>query len=131
MIGSKGPRMLAISLPHVDSWNVWFSDTGNTPEGLQPHLRLVDEIAREVGRDPAEIERTVAVLVRMPGGKGRKSLYSKRAQPEPLQGSPAELADALRAYAAIGVAEVQLVVDPITRESIEALGPMLADLDRG
>jgi len=42
-----------------------------------------------------------------------------------------ELADALRAYAAIGVAEVQLVVDPITQESIEALGPMLAELDRG
>ncbi len=131
MVGSIGPRMLHITLPHVQLWNVWFSDTGNTPAGLEPHLRLVDDVAREVGRDPAEIERTVAVLVRLPGGKGRKSLYSKRAQPEPLQGSPAALADALRAYARLGVAEVQLVVDPITRESIEALGPVLADLDRG
>jgi probable F420-dependent oxidoreductase len=131
MVGSIGPRMLHITLPHVQLWNVWFSDTDNTPEGLQPHLRLVDEIAREVGRNPAEIERTVAVLVRMPDGKGRKSLYSKRKQPTPVEGSPAQIADALRAFAAIGVAEVQLVVDPITRESIEALGPMLADLDRG
>jgi len=29
------------------------------------------------------------------------------------------------------VAEVQLVVDPITVESVHALAPMLAELDRG
>jgi probable F420-dependent oxidoreductase len=131
MVGSIGPRMLRITLPHVQLWNVFYSDTNNTPEGLEPLLRQVDEAAREVGRDPNEIERTSAVLVRMPGGKGRKSLYSKGPPPAPVEGSPAQIADALRAYAAIGVAEVQLVVDPITRESIEALGPVLADLDRG
>jgi hypothetical protein len=43
----------------------------------------------------------------------------------------AAIADGLRAYAALGLAEVQLVVDPITQESIEALGAVLADLDRG
>ena len=41
------------------------------------------------------------------------------------------IAAGLREYAALGLAEVQLVVDPITIESIEALGPMLAELDRG
>ncbi len=131
MVGSKGERMLHITLPHVQLWNVFYSDTGNTPEGLLPLLRVVDDVAREVGRDPKEIERTVAVLVRMPDGKGRKSLYSKGPPPRPVEGSPGQIADALRAYAAIGVAEVQLVVDPITQGSIEALGPMLADLDRG
>jgi probable F420-dependent oxidoreductase len=131
MVGSIGPRMLRITLPHVQLWNVGYADTANTPEGLEPHLRLVDEVAREVGRDPAEIERTVAVLVRMPGGQGRRSLFSKAPQPAPLAGSSAEIADGLRAYARLGVAEVQLVVDPITQDAIEGLAPVLADLDRG
>jgi len=131
LVGSIGPRMLRITLPHVQSWNVWYNDTANTPAGVEPHLRLVDEIAREVGRDPAEIERTVAVFVQLPGGKGRLSIYGSAPAPVPLTGSAAEIAAGLRAYAAIGIAEVQLVVDPITLESIEALAPVLEALDRG
>ena len=49
----------------------------------------------------------------------------------PLAGSSEDIAEGLRAYARLGVAEVQLVVDPITLESIEALAPMLEALDRG
>jgi hypothetical protein len=48
-----------------------------------------------------------------------------------LTGGPEVFAEVLRAHAAAGVSHVQLVVDPITRESIEALGPMLAILDAG
>jgi len=131
MVGSIGPRMLRITLPHVQLWNVWFADTANTPAGLEPHLRLVDEIAREVGRDPAEIERTVAVFVQLPGGKGRRSLYAGGPKHAPLAGTAVEIAAGLRAYADLGVAEVQLVVDPITIEAVESLAPVLAELDRG
>jgi len=131
LIGSIGPRMLRITLPHVQAWNVWYADTANTPAGLEPHLRLVDEIAREVGRDPSEIERTVAVLVQLPQGRGRRSLYSSSTPPKALAGSPDEIAEGLRAYARLGVDEVQLVVDPITIESVEALAPVLEQLDRG
>jgi hypothetical protein len=83
-----------------------------------------------VGRDPATLEKTSAILVGLPGGSGRVTKYDDGAI-RPLEGSTAELADALRAYAALGLAEVQLVVDPITLESIQALAPVLADLDRG
>src|SRR5438128_6252148 len=31
MLGSIGPRMMRIGLPHVDAWNVWWSDYSNTP----------------------------------------------------------------------------------------------------
>ena len=34
MTGSSGPRALSIVLPHVDSWNVWWEDYGNTPDGF-------------------------------------------------------------------------------------------------
>jgi hypothetical protein len=36
----------------------------------------------------------------------------------------------MRAFAAAGVAHLQLVLDPITVDSIAALEPMLAALDR-
>ena len=130
MIGSRGPRMLAISLPHVDAWNVWFTDTGNRPDGIPSLRTLVDEACIAAGRDPAEIERTVAVQVRMPGGTGRLQGSGEDSGLPPLTGCPAAIADELRAYAREGIAEVQLVVDPIDRASIEALAPVLLELER-
>jgi alkanesulfonate monooxygenase SsuD/methylene tetrahydromethanopterin reductase-like flavin-dependent oxidoreductase (luciferase family) len=131
MIGSNGPRMLRATVPYVDSWNSWFADTGNRPAGVPALRDLVDTACRDVGRDPAELERTVAVLVELPGGAGRlQGAYSKEA-PAPLSGSPAEMADVLRGYAAEGISHVQLVLDPITAGSIRALAPVLRDLDAG
>ena len=129
MIGSKGDRMLAITLPHVDAWNVWYTDTGNRPDGVPPLRAKVDEACRAVGRDPAEIERSVAVLVRLPGGTGRQNGDPKD-NPAALEGSPDEMAEGLRAYAREGISLVQLVVDPITTGSLEALGRVLEILDR-
>src|SRR5829696_3784265 len=125
MIGSIGPRMLEITLPHVEQWNVWYRQTNNSPEGLEPILQQVDEACRAVGRDPSTLEKTSAVFVRMPGGTGRLTKYDEN-EVAPLEGTPQEIADGLRAYASLGLAEVQLVVDPITIESIEGLAPMLA-----
>jgi alkanesulfonate monooxygenase SsuD/methylene tetrahydromethanopterin reductase-like flavin-dependent oxidoreductase (luciferase family) len=132
MIGSNGQRMLRITAPLVDSWNTWYADTGNSPAGIAPLREKVDEAARAAGRDPAEIERTVAVQVRMPGGTGRTMGNTEDKQDvEPLAGTPEGMADELRAYAREGIGHVQLVLDPITRESIEGFAPVLALLDRG
>jgi probable F420-dependent oxidoreductase len=131
MIGSVGPRMLEITMPHVDAWNVWYKDSGNSPAGMEPILRQVDDAARAAGRDPSEIEKTSAVLVRLPGGTGRIMGDSGKGDVPPVEGPPAQIAARLREYADLGLAEVQLVVDPITVGSIEALGPVLQELDRG
>jgi probable F420-dependent oxidoreductase len=131
MIGSKGPRMLRATMAHADAWNVWFSDTRNRPDGVPPLRSIVDEACRELGRDPAEVERTVAVQVRLPGGQGRLQGNAGNDPIEPVSGSAAEIAEALRAFAREGIAHVQLVVDPITLESIQALGPVLVELDGG
>jgi len=132
MIGSNGERMLRITAAHVDAWNSWYADTGNTPAGIAPLRDKVDAAARGAGRDPAAIERTVAVQVRMPGGTGRTMGDSDAKQDvAPLQGSPDAIAEELRAYAREGIGHVQLVLDPITRESIERFAPVLALLDGG
>ncbi|MGD0019839.1 MAG: LLM class flavin-dependent oxidoreductase [Candidatus Limnocylindrales bacterium] len=132
MIGSVGERMLKIALPYVRSWNVWHTDTHNSPAGVASLLTRVAAACDAVGRDPATVEATVVVLVRMPGGKGRRQGDGELDRtPNPLQGPPELIAEELRAYARAGVAEVQLVVDPITIESLEGLAPALELLDRG
>ena len=131
MIGSTGPRMLEITAPYVDAWNAWFNAFGNRPAGVGALRDQVDAAARAAGRDPGDIERTVAVQVRLPSGRGRVQGETANDAEPPVEGTAEEIAATLRAFAAEGIAHVQLVVDPITLASIEALAPVLEDLDRG
>lgn len=132
MIGSNGERMLRITAPHVDAWNSWYADTKNEPAGVAALREKVDAACREAGRAPTEIERTVAVQVRMPGGTGREmGDTSAKMSVTPLQGEPSALAEELRAYAREGIGHVQLVIDPITRTAIEGFAPVLRLLDAG
>lgn len=130
LVGSSGERMLAITLPHVEAWNAWYVDTANGPAGVAPLREKVDAACRAVGRDPATVERTVAVLVRLPGGQGRVQGQVLEEPVAPLDGPPDVVAETFRAYAAEGIGHLQLVLDPITVGSIEALAPVLEALDR-
>jgi alkanesulfonate monooxygenase SsuD/methylene tetrahydromethanopterin reductase-like flavin-dependent oxidoreductase (luciferase family) len=129
MVGSIGPRMLEITLPHVDAWNAYFVWFGNTVEGYLPLRGRVDAACRAVGRDPSELERTLALLVAFPGAVGRPAGRDTEPQPDPIPGDSATLVPTLRAFADAGVGHVQLVLDPITLDSIAALEPTLAALD--
>jgi alkanesulfonate monooxygenase SsuD/methylene tetrahydromethanopterin reductase-like flavin-dependent oxidoreductase (luciferase family) len=118
--------MLAITLPHVQRWNTWWEDYGNSPEGFAALDARIGEAARAAGRHPASIDRSACVLVRMdPASRGRPPLDHAPAVP----GDPDTLAAHLRALAAAGADEAILVLDPITRASVEALAPALAALD--
>ncbi len=130
MVGSIGDRMLDITLPHVDSWNMWWSQYGNTAEGFRREKERVDSLIEAHGRT-GEVEATTAVLVRLDGGVGRvMGDYDDFNTVRPLTGSASGLADQLREFEAAGAAHVQLVVDPITRESIEWLGDVLTAFRR-
>jgi alkanesulfonate monooxygenase SsuD/methylene tetrahydromethanopterin reductase-like flavin-dependent oxidoreductase (luciferase family) len=131
MLGSTGERMLRIALPYVQSWNVWYADFGNRPENLAPILAQVDAACADVGRDPATLERTCAVLMEMTGATGRGSEYKPNVPPVGLSGTSEELAAWLRAFAVAGIGHVQIVLDPITVEAVEEFAPVLDALDRG
>lgn len=126
MLGSISPRMMRIGLPHVDAWNVWWSDYGNDAEGFAAVRARVEEAAEQAGRSPGEVEATAAVLVQLPGGVGRLmgETYNDRMIPPVLIG---DLAQHLHAMADAGAAHLQLVLDPITVESIEAAGAALRE----
>jgi len=126
LIGSSGPRMLRLTMPHADAWNAWYLDTGNQPSGMPAQRELVDAACREVGRDPSEVGRTVAVFLRLPAAEEQR--FSKV---PPLEGAPEEIAAVLRAYAAEGIGHVQLVIDPVTPAGVESLVPILEALDAG
>ena len=132
LVGSSAPRMLAATAPYMHAWNAWYADTQNSPSGVARLRAIVDEAAHAAGRDPAEIERTVAVQVRLAGGSGRvMGATDERQAVTPLAGSAEEIARELLAYAQEGITHVQLVVDPITEASVAALAPVLELLDRG
>jgi alkanesulfonate monooxygenase SsuD/methylene tetrahydromethanopterin reductase-like flavin-dependent oxidoreductase (luciferase family) len=130
MVGSEGERMLSITLPHVQAWNAWFSWFGNDVEQYRELRAKIDAACRAAGREPGDVQRTVALYVAMPQARRRRSTSDPSAPAtSPLSGAPEQLAATLRSFAAEGVAHVQLVLDPITPESVAALAPTLALLD--
>ncbi len=131
MIGSSRPRMLRIALPFVQSWNAWFADFDNRADKLPPILAGLDAACRDVGRDPATLERTCAILLAMGGAVGRSAAYRPDSPLRPHAGTTKELATVIRAFAAVGISHLQVVLDPITEAAIAEFAPVLELLDRG
>ena len=83
MVGSTGARVLAATLPTVDVWNTWYDWYGNTAEGFGSKIREIDGACERTGRDPATLERSACVLVRLGDTGGRPD----EAGVAPLHGS--------------------------------------------
>lgn len=118
MVGANRPRMLAITLPHVDAWNTWFTHYGNTAEGFEAHNAEISEAAERAGRDPAEIERSACVLVAVDGGAGERPR-----DVEPVDASA--LSAHLAALGQAGADEAILVLDPVTEDTVRHVGSTL------
>jgi alkanesulfonate monooxygenase SsuD/methylene tetrahydromethanopterin reductase-like flavin-dependent oxidoreductase (luciferase family) len=125
MVGTTGPRMLALTLPHVDAWNSWYDWYGNTADGFSARNGEITRAARECGRNPAEIDRSACVLVAF--GEPKERLAQGDGTPVRLTAA----ADHLRGLAQAGADEAILVLDPIDEESIRELRPVLAALEQG
>ncbi|MEM7287878.1 MAG: LLM class flavin-dependent oxidoreductase [Actinomycetota bacterium] len=122
MVGSTGPRMLAIAAAEMNWWNEWWSRVDNDPAKHPPRIDVRDQALTEAGRDPAEVTRSVAVMVELPGGTGRTQGTTE--QVEPIAGPPERIAERLLEFEGL-VDHLQLVVDPITSASVEALAPVV------
>jgi probable F420-dependent oxidoreductase len=123
MIGSNGPRVLSIALPHADAWNVWYDLYGNTPEGFAARSAEVDRAAEAVGRDPREIRRSACALVVLDREAAERPVPPGVT---PIDGEPDRVAAALRELGEAGADEVILVASPITERSIDSLSEALA-----
>ncbi len=111
LIGSTGRRMLAATLPHVQQWNAWYASYDNDPAKVPALLSQIDEACRTVRRDPDTVAKTLAMLWHFELNPVRRDaahrLSDRRAKEQ-----------ALTALDEAGVATVQLVLDPITLDTI-------------
>ena len=111
MIGTSGPRMLEITLPHVGAWNVWYSWYGNTAAGFAA-------LGAGVG---TAVRRSACVLVTVDGGAGERPFEA-----DAPAVAPDDLAAHLRALADAGADEAILVLDPISEPSIRSVATALS-----
>jgi len=108
LVAAKGPRMLRLTAEHADAWNTaWF---GTPDDRLEQRLAAMRAACADTGRDPATLEVTVGVTVRAEADED----VGRPGAPAALLAEPDVVADALRAYAALGVGHVQLDVQPAT-----------------
>jgi probable F420-dependent oxidoreductase len=128
MVGASGPRLLGLTARYADAWN---ADFGSSPDSIRSLNAAVDTACKEVGRDPATLERSASVFVDVtghadPGDHWVADVRAGRA----LSGSHEESATAFRAYAANGIGHIQVWLDPSTVAGIQAFAPVLDMLDR-
>ena len=119
MLGSNSPRMLSIGLPVVDAWNVWWSIYDNSVERFAEVKSEVDAAMPE----SRQVAATAAVLVTLPGGQGR--LMGENYDATVTTVTPDDLGDHVQGLADAGATHLQLVLDPITAESIDLVGEAL------
>jgi alkanesulfonate monooxygenase SsuD/methylene tetrahydromethanopterin reductase-like flavin-dependent oxidoreductase (luciferase family) len=129
MIGSVSPRMLGLVARYADLWNVYFSTTQNSAANIPPLREKVDAACQAAGRNPATLGKTVAAYVDFTDTPGGPTSFNGSGAP-PLTGTPEQIADEMRAYAAVGIEHVQVHILPMTATSIERFVPVLEALDR-
>ena len=109
LLGTTGERMLRLTAQYADLWNTYFSGIQNNPANVAPLRARVDAACRAVGRDPATLGRTAALLINMGPAQGGSTL-APHWSVTPLE----------------GVSHVIVWLEPNTLESIETFAPVLA-----
>jgi probable F420-dependent oxidoreductase len=114
MVGGEGPRMLRLAARHGDSWNTGYM---GPPESMAGPLARIQAACHEVGRDPATLDVTALVGLWFPDLQPDKPGFFE----QPLTGTAAELADAMRGYEALGVTHMIFQCAPYRPEALRRL----------
>jgi alkanesulfonate monooxygenase SsuD/methylene tetrahydromethanopterin reductase-like flavin-dependent oxidoreductase (luciferase family) len=114
LIASRKPRMNRLAARWADRWNTaWF---GPPAEPFIERRAALVAACDQVGRDPAEIEITVGLIV-----SHESALAADADRSRTLLGEPEQIAEGLAAWRDEGVAEVMFVVEPPTPAMVERL----------
>ena len=132
LIGPRAgsPRMLGLMARYADYW------TAFNVSQLEPYLPMreaVDAACAKAGRDPATLARTLTVSIDTP-------VFETAIDPQcwvrrfrtafrpSMTGSQAEITAQLEEFAEAGVDHVQVWLDPLSMEGIDAFVPILRRL---
>jgi alkanesulfonate monooxygenase SsuD/methylene tetrahydromethanopterin reductase-like flavin-dependent oxidoreductase (luciferase family) len=114
LVGGEGDRTLRVVAEHADIWNYPWTSV----EGFQRRSAQLDDCCRVIGRDPAEIARSVQLIVRAD-------------QP----GEPAATRDLVTEFIAAGATHVVLAAvlggRPLRWLADEVIEPVLATVAPG
>jgi alkanesulfonate monooxygenase SsuD/methylene tetrahydromethanopterin reductase-like flavin-dependent oxidoreductase (luciferase family) len=124
------PRMLALVARYADLWNAW---SVNEPEALAHLQPALDAACHANDRDPATLQRSVAVLIDVPGFEQSTrapwvTAFRSGFAP-PVTGSIEELAEHLGRFARAGINHVQVWLEPSTPAAVAQFARVLEILD--
>ncbi|MFT5209880.1 MAG: F420-dependent oxidoreductase-like protein [Flavobacterium sp.] len=103
MIGGGGEKVtLKITAKYADEWNVW-----GTADTLKHKMAILDQHCADIGRDPAEIQRSAVALLFLSDDEAFvKKMNASKEGPAKIAGSVSQLRDIIGAYRDIGVNEL-------------------------
>ncbi len=93
---------LKITAKYADEWNVW-----GDPSILRHKMSVLDQHCADIGRDPAEIQRSaVALLFMSEDNAFLEQMRNANLQQPSIIGTPAEVAEIVADYESAGVDEL-------------------------
>jgi len=125
---ANAPRILRLTAEYADMWHGRLGHVGQSaaPDEVPPLREAVDAACHKAGRDPSSLARTVRVGVSFPGDDD-----FPWEDETPIRGSAEEIAQAFWALADEGIDHLMIVPAPETPASIEQIGRVIEDMDRG
>jgi alkanesulfonate monooxygenase SsuD/methylene tetrahydromethanopterin reductase-like flavin-dependent oxidoreductase (luciferase family) len=120
-IGARQPRMLRLVATYADAYNVV---GGSSPASFVDQLAALDTACREVGRDPATLQKTIACFVAFPGSEDCPGGIHANA----LVGTPDEVAERFKAFYEAGIDHITLFASPWGLKAVAALGQTIRHL---
>jgi alkanesulfonate monooxygenase SsuD/methylene tetrahydromethanopterin reductase-like flavin-dependent oxidoreductase (luciferase family) len=124
MIGAGGAKMIRLAARHADTWS-WYVNERSEVAEFEPRVRELEAACLEIGRDPATIGRSAGIFVEPTAERGAEQFAV------PLRGSVQEIAEGIRSFGDAGFTQVELMLWPPTIGALEALAPVIDELDRG
>ena len=128
-IVGNSSKMLEITARYADIWNCpWIND----PAVIPPIREMVDRACLSAGRAPSTLLRSNGVMLSLPGWEkqpGIRVMRTGRAAMGAVDATPEEHAHFLRRFAANGVHEVHISLDPETPDALEKFSRTIELLD--
>ncbi|MGH9170924.1 MAG: TIGR03560 family F420-dependent LLM class oxidoreductase [Acidimicrobiales bacterium] len=116
LLGTSGEKLgMKIAARQADIWNCW-----GTPETMAAKLRVLDAHCESVGRDPATLERSTQVQLRMSDDPSLLAQWRAGETRNPsIVGTPNEIGAALSEYERLGLHEFVVPDRMLGRDTAE------------
>ncbi len=118
LIGTRGPRMLAITARYADAWN---GDWHASADTVAPLLAELDTVCQANDRDPATMIRTAGSIIEFDAASS---------DPRVLSGSDERIVGGIAGFRALGLDHYIARIEALTLANLERLASVVGMVDR-